>query len=401
MLKPKTINIFNNKINQKPKNVRFENSTTLEQVLYKKNIPNPITINDILGKKSILKDNIFETNNNVNNNTLLFNNNIINQTNVKEIEPLNSDEPLNINKDNSSKYSTELIESSDSFSSNPNKNKTKIQTNSKSETESISETKSESESESESENESETESKNKSERKFYWEYGNTGLKIRDFKKKMSRNLAIMYYIDRLFNEYIDTILSNNYSKLFNPKTNVKFNLKTGSIKSINGKVSVSLNHDKIKGNFSVKEAGFVTINDIKIKDNELKNNSIPNLKSILSHKENINHIVKITKLLNFYNKMNIVENLSTNNFKIENITKNANMYIDDLIKKNKKNKILKSNKYTGFYIKVYSDHTKGFIIDNLNNVIHYISANINFDIKSINVRYYTFDITRGKIVKNE
>ena len=120
--------------------------------------------------------------------------------------PTNMDNPVNTDNENendsdkSSDYSTELINSS-KLSSSSHKS-------------------------SSSSNISDSSSEILSETKFYWEYGNTGLKIKEFKKKMSRNLAIMYYIDRLFNEYIDTVLSNNYSKLFSSSSNVKFNLKT-------------------------------------------------------------------------------------------------------------------------------------------------------------------------------
>ena len=238
-----------------------------------------------------------------------------------------------------------------------------------------------------------------SETKFYWEYGNTGLKIREFKKKMSRNLAIMYYVDRLFNEYIDTILTNSYSKLYSPSANYDYKLKTGNIKAYKGNVTANITHKKLNGKFNILEAGFMSISDIKITDKDLKNNSIPNLDSIIEHKDNIYHVTKMIKIFNLYNKMTIKSNLSNKNMILENIASDANSYVDELVKNNKKNKILRSSKNSGFYIKMYNNHGKGFIIDSVNNIIYYIAVNINFKSLNINLRYYAFEIIKGKINK--
>ena len=70
-----------------------------------------------------------------------------------------------------------------------------------------------------------------------------------------------------------------------------------------------------------------------------------------------------------------------------------------MIIKSKKNKILKANKNSAFYIKIYNDRGKGFIIDEKNNIIYYISSNINFINMTINLRYYAFEIFHGKIKK--
>ena len=144
----------------------------------------------------------------------------------------------------------------------------------------------------------------------------------------------------------------------------------------------------------------MTILNVKITDKELKKNSIPNLDSILAHKENIYHITKIINLLNFNKKMTIKSNLSNNKTTFENIFLNANSYVDDLVKKDKKKYILKSNSRSGFYIKIYNDHAKGFVIDDINNTIYYIASNINLKSESINVRYYAFNVTHGKIIKS-
>ena len=36
----------------------------------------------------------------------------------------------------------------------------------------------------------------------YWEYGNSGLKIKNFNKIMSKNLSILYYLDKTFSEFV-------------------------------------------------------------------------------------------------------------------------------------------------------------------------------------------------------
>jgi hypothetical protein len=69
------------------------------------------------------------------------------------------------------------------------------------------------------------------------------------------------------------------------------------------------------------------------------------------------------------------------------------------VEKHDKKNILKSNKYSGFYIKIYSDHSKAFIIDDIANTIYYMAININLKSQSINVRNYAFHITNGKIDK--
>lgn len=382
MLTPNFNNNFNNK------KVNINKSQTLGQVLYGQPVIN--TLNDIIGKnnQSFLKENILDLNNtNIQNNN---SSNILQQIN-------NSKDTLNfINKDNNTNTDNPTNNSSNNSTNSNDKNESKSSNYS---TELIDSKSSSLVKTSDTSNLSDNNEEIISETKFYWEYGNTGLKMKQFKPIMSRNLAIMYYIDRLFNEYIDGILSNDYSKLFSPNSNVKFNLGTGTIKSNKGKVIAILNHKKIKGTFDVLEAGFFTISDIQIKDKELKNNLIPNLESILAHKDNIYHISKIIKLLSFHNRMTIKSNLSNKNTTIETIGLNAESYLNDLIKKNKKKNILKSNKNSGFYIKIYNDHGKGFIIDNLNNLIYYIAANINFKSQTINVRYYSFNLEKGMIKK--
>ena len=359
MLRPANNN-FNNNFNKnnfatKP-NIKSNSVLTLNQAIYNK--PIITTLNDVIQQY-----------NPTNQTTLIktqskqeVHNNIQHSTSSEE-----------------STYSTELAESSK---------------------QSKSLSKSLSQSAPESLSESSSTSYIPSETKFYWEYGNTGLKIKEFKKKMSRNLSTMYYIDRLFNEYINSVLTNSYSKLFSTSADSKHSLKTGSIKAYKGKVSATLTHKKLTGTYNVLEAGFISLSEIKLTEKDLKQNSIPNLESILTHKDNIYHMTKIVKMFNLSNKMTVKSNLSNKNNSFDKITQNANLYLNNLVNHDKKNKILKSTQNSGFYIKMYNDHGKGFIIDAKTNIIYYIAANINFKAGNINLRYYAFDIKGGQIVKN-
>ena len=235
--------------------------------------------------------------------------------------------------------------------------------------------------------------------KKYWEYGNRGLKIKDFNRKMSRNLAIMYYIDRVFVEFIDKTLQSSYADLFHSNSSTTFTLDTGIINSLNGNVTVQPLSKKIKGKgvFKVIEAGYVRIDSIDLTEKDLFKNNIPNLDSIIKNKSNLFHVLKILNIFNIQKKFKYKENLSNQNISFKTISSAANEYINELKSSGNKNMILKSDKNSGFYINVKSDKAKGFFIDGLNNIIHYIGANSNFNERFVYIRYYTFSLTDGKI----
>lgn len=237
-----------------------------------------------------------------------------------------------------------------------------------------------------------------SDKKVYWEYGNRRLKMRNFDKVMSRNLAIMYYIDRVFCNY-GIVYQHSFKKLFNSHDDSKHIYSCGEIFKENGKVYVKLNNDKLKGIFNVKEANLVTISDIKLTYKDLYKNGIPNLESLLSHKDNLHHVLKITRLFNIHNKFKVNSNHCKTSF--NEITRNANFHIKDEYEKHNKNNILKSPKNVGFYIKMHNDHAKAFFIDNKNNLIYFITVNYDVKLCKVYIRYYTFDITDGKIIKYE
>jgi hypothetical protein len=239
----------------------------------------------------------------------------------------------------------------------------------------------------------------KSEEKKYWEYGNRGVKMKNFNKKMSRNLAIMYYIDRVFIEWIDKSLSNNYELLFNPTSSLIFTLKSGQIHTENNQVIVKPLHDKISGSFRVLDAGYVQITDIELTDKDLFKNNIPNIDSIIKHKDNIVHMIKILNIFNIPNKFRVKESVSDKQISFHTISLDAINYIDELKASHNKKTILKSDKNTGFYIKIYNNRAKAFFLDTSSNLIHYIGTNINFNERFVSIRYYTFELIGGKIKK--
>lgn len=297
---------------------------------------------------------------------------------------------------NESNYSTELIESSEQESSVHDSHYSEQSNDSNSNY--ASESSVEQSSDFSSSKSSSESSEIASETKLYWEYGNTGLKINDFNKKMSKNLAIMNYIDQLFCEYSSDNL--NYIKLFSDSTNKIYDSKIGIITAKNGIVNATLKHSKLSGTYNILETGLFNLSDIQLTKKDLKHNSIPNLEQLLTHKDNIYHITKIIKLFELKQKITIKSNTSTKNNSFNNISQNANKLLNELVKNNKKNKILKSNKHSGFYIKIYNNCGKGFIIDEKNNIIYYITNNMDFKIGNVNIRYYAFNIKNGKIIKS-
>ena len=72
--------------------------------------------------------------------------------------------------------------------------------------------------------------------------------------------------------------------------------------------------NKISGFYKIIDCGFIKFYDIKINDEYLNKNKIPNIDSILNHSDNINHILKIIKIFinqdNFKTKSNHMGNIN-------------------------------------------------------------------------------------------
>ena len=328
-----------------------------------------ITINHIVNNQ--LPVNHIKLNDIIQQNTVIVNDFVIPPT--KNIQNISSESSESIDKT----YSTELVEtennSPSSFSSSDHEYNVENQLSLTDNT--ISEL---------------------SEQKLYWEYGNTGLKITNFNKKMSKNLAILHHIDKMFIEYSLRNPNNNYEKLYMDNIELTEIFDDGEINVKSGKVNIKLTYPKLKGTYNILKAENVILSEIKFSNKDLKKNSIPNLESLLKYKDNLIHISKILKIFKLiHNTMNIQ---SFNN-SFHNIINNANNIYDNMINNNKKHKLLKSTKSSGFYIKMYNDHGEAFVINNKTNTILYIIVNIDFDNQCINMRNYTLHITNGKIDK--
>lgn len=231
----------------------------------------------------------------------------------------------------------------------------------------------------------------------YWEYGNSGIKVKDFNKKMCNNLAILYYIDKVFYDY--GILNKSYSKLYNSENT--FTSEYGDIISNNNTVNIKLNKSKLVGYYNILHTGFTTISDININEKDIKKFRIPSFDSVINHISNIEHILKINRIFDIKNKFNITNNSSSDNFSFDIFINQ----IFDIIKKyndnNTTKNLLKSRSNTAFYIKIYENHGKAFVIDDSNKLIYYITQNSNNNNTILYIRYYILKIDKNyKIIKN-
>lgn len=230
----------------------------------------------------------------------------------------------------------------------------------------------------------------------YWEYGNSGLKIKDFNKTMSKNLSILYYIDKLFEQ----LFSNEkitIKKIFNKNFSHTFSIGTSEINCLGGNISVKLDHNKISGSYKLVASGISTISNIRILPEELVKYKVPELSDVLNNLDNIKFIIKITNILNLFNNFDIKNDNSDSAFNLYDIISNSLTIISDYKNDDKEKKLLKSNSTNAFYIKIYDSHSKAFVIDGKKNLIYYI-CQTDFDDKII-FKYYVFNLNdKWKII---
>lgn len=234
--------------------------------------------------------------------------------------------------------------------------------------------------------------KNLNEQKLlYWEYGNSGIKIKNFSKLMIKNLAILYYIDKTFSKLLINNKKILISDLFHINTTKQYDIDENSISILNGIVNVNIKHKKISGIYNIIACGVTKISNINISENDLVKNKIPNLDSLLLHIDNIKHILKITNIFNIPDKFIISTNNSIPEFDFNNIIIQTKEIITKYKNDDKEKKILNSNSSSAFYIKIYKEYGKGFIIDGYNKLIYYIVEYENNNI--IELRYYVLKIS--------
>ena len=133
----------------------------------------------------------------------------------------------------------------------------------------------------------------------YWEYGNSGLKIKNFNKIMSKNLSILYYLDKTFSELVEQ-KQITVKKLFNKNFSETFTVGSSKIICSNGDVSIQLDHNKISGIYKLVAGGISTISNIKILPEELTKLKVPELSNVLDNLDNIKLIIKLTNILNLF-----------------------------------------------------------------------------------------------------
>jgi len=212
--------------------------------------------------------------------------------------------------------------------------------------------------------------------KILWKFGKSKIKTENFKKYMSKNLAILYFLNEIFVDFIinnSSLELNNINSFFNNNT-IIFSNKKGSIKLIDKQIYININKEKISGIYKIKDCGYLKFSDININEDYLKINKIPDLDSILNYSNDFEYIFKIIKIFNNFEniktKINCYGDLNFLNLIHENLSTIFNF--------NNNNDFFKSCENFSFYIKVYDTHSKAFIIDNNTNLIYYISSLENY-----------------------
>ncbi len=240
-------------------------------------------------------------------------------------------------------------------------------------------------------------------KKKYWEYGNCGIKIKDFDKKMGRNLLILENIDKIFMEFSNHP-ANSLGFLFNSGEPVEYIIGKNKIYVLvnqnDSQVNITINEEKVSGVYQVLAAGFTEIFNVKINENDLSKKKVPSFDSFISRLDNIKEIYKIINILTLENKFEVFENNSIDDFNIKHIIDNFLEIQEDFKKNNIEKKMLKSDSNSAFYIKIYETSGIAFIIDNTNNLIFYITENENLSDGSILIRYYLLNISEKHKIKS-
>lgn len=231
-------------------------------------------------------------------------------------------------------------------------------------------------------NKNKNEDKNDNKR-VVWEFGKSGIKVDRLKKYMGRNLAILFYLNNIFIDFVDYHQGIDLStmidkfKVFKDNSNELNGSKClywnnfGSIILKSNDLYVKIDKHKISGIYEILDCGFLKFYDVDFTDEFLKKNKIPDFNSILLHPDNIKHFSKIIKLLtygkNFKTKSNFINNID--------FTDILKFFLPNIIEKiNNKQDLFDSNNNFTFYIKIYDTHTKAFLIDKNSKLIYYLMS---------------------------
>lgn len=228
--------------------------------------------------------------------------------------------------------------------------------------------------------------------RMIWEFGKSGIKLEKLKYSMSKNLAILFYINKLFINFINHNPKINLENILNinwDSTKSYYSCEDGIVYLSNNSINLKLINKKISGLYKIIDCGYIKFYDINIDEIYLKKNKIPNLESILAHSDNIKHIEKIIKIFenasNIKTKSNFMGKLNWINLLEE--------YLPIIITNiNNKSNLFNIDKKFSFYIKVYSTHTKAFIIDKNTQYIYYLSSLENYKNSNFYLFMYVFEL---------
>ncbi len=227
----------------------------------------------------------------------------------------------------------------------------------------------------------------------YWEYGNSGLKIKNFNSVMGKNLAKLYYIDTEFQKLMK-IHGFKISKIFDKNSNSTFDdvLGNSSLQCNSGSVILKLKTDKLVGNFKIVACGKTVFSKIKVLPNDFNKYKIPDFDTVINNLDNLKLIIKTTNVINLLDNFNVESDYSDFSLDFDNIKIKALDKINQYRKENKEKNLLKSNSNFAFFIKMYESHGKAFVIDGPSNLIYYITEYEDTKNKSISVNYYALSI---------
>ncbi len=250
----------------------------------------------------------------------------------------------------------------------------------------------------------------------YWEYGASGLKIKNFTNVMSKNLAVLYYLDKSF-ETLQKQHQFSISKLFDKKHPdeyidiVETDGISSKLESLDGKVTLSISSNKISGKYRIVGASqtIIELNDkTKFLPEELVKKKIPELDTVLNNLDNIKMVLKLTNVLKLFEGSSGLENLdfeitsdySDLSMDFDNIISNVSKKILEYKKEDKEKNLLKPNSNFAFYIKMYEINGKAFVIDGPSNLIYYVKEKEDLKSKKIYINFYVFEIDDNWKIKN-
>lgn len=227
----------------------------------------------------------------------------------------------------------------------------------------------------------------------YWEYGNYGIKIKNFDRIMCKNLSILYYIDRTFSYLLNRNIS--IKKIFGKNFSKNYIIDTNKINCSNGKVNIELVHGKISGTYQLIAAGSSVISNVRILPEELKKFRVPDLDDVLENLDNLKLIIKLANILNLFNNFDMKNDFSDPALDLFKIITNSLETILQYKNNDNDKKLLKSNSSNALYIKIYDSYGKAFVIDSDKKLIYYICEKIIESEKKIVIKYYVLSVDQN------